>query len=260
MTHGSGLGVTVSSQIIIASVVRDLSDSLVDGPVLDPILVAAIDCSPKLNPLLWSPFEEPYLGLRDFLTWNMLCSINCVRSFSEPNVPWVDGRDTPATFPRVSSLRLVFRLFPWTVNISARDPDVGLTCGDVIDQLSTFLLEPADRGAFEMCADDTKRQVWQTYRLNRSHGTGRSEATLGPELRRCDWLGINTMFDGVEFDKDLARERMGMDQSLVDIHLPCVFVVRTTRRLTEEEEQHDLQEFPLEEIRVSDLFADNLNS
>lgn len=218
---------------------------IIDGPVLDPVLVAATDCSPKVNPLLWPPPGDP--TSREFLTWNMLFSPTFVHRSSEPaNYSWTSGRDLPATFPRVTSLRIVSRRIPWVAEITARHRRTGVTCGDLIDQLGEFLNAHVEASAFEACPDGAKRRIRQTYYLNRSMADGVPGGRLGEGLRRCDWLGEDTMFDGIETDEEFARERLGMPRrSTGDMDLPCVFVLKCIRRLPmtqEERREQDARE------------------
>ncbi|TDL15868.1 hypothetical protein BD410DRAFT_777654 [Rickenella mellea] len=210
------------------------------GPVLDPLQVAAVGARPQLNPLIAPPPEDPQE--RAHLTWNMLFeTARAKRSDDSRSLSWSKGRDEPATFPRVTSLRLLCRTFPWTVDIKAHRRELGVTCGDVIDQLCTFLMGHVSGSEYNASSNVVKRKVTETYQMNRSATHDVPGGRLGEGLKRIDWLGTDTMFEGVEFDPEYVRRRLGFTSRGKD--LPCVWVLNCGKRwVLSDEERREMEE------------------
>ena len=94
-------------------------------------LIKVVGAHPKLNPLI-QPLADD--SDRPYIQWNMLFpTSDCRRSVDPAHVSWSSGRGDPATFPRVTNLRLVSDTYPWMIDVHARDPDIGVTCGEVDD-------------------------------------------------------------------------------------------------------------------------------
>ena len=140
---------------------------------------------------------------------------------------WSEGRDDPATFPRVTSLRIMSRSFPWIVDIRAGNPSIGVTCADVIDQLSAFLLGTQQQSDFESESMSKQRLISQTYYENRSAGDGVPGGRMGRAMCKIDWLGRDTMFDGLERDTEFVRHQTSLN-SKKDI--ACMWVLRCGKR------------------------------
>jgi hypothetical protein len=101
------------------------------------MLITAVAAMPQINPLLIPIGDEED---RSHLRWNMLFSIaHCHHSTDPSHRSWSNGRQEPATFPRVTELRMISHAFPWIVNIRATNRAIGVTCGDLIEQLSEHL-------------------------------------------------------------------------------------------------------------------------
>lgn len=164
------------------------------------------------------------------------------RSTEADNRSWMTGRDEPATFPRVSSLRLISRQFTWVIDVKARRRSNGVTCEDVIDQLSDFFQSSCPKAEFQEASRAFQGQVSAAYHMNRSRMDGVPGGRLGQGLRRCDWLLDHTMFDGIELDVEYVRDRMSLHASR---DIPCMFVLNCARRLgmtPEEIRAHDSRE------------------
>ena len=140
---------------------------------------------------------------------------------------WADGREDPATFPRVTSLRIMSRSFPWIVDIQAVDPSIGVTCADVIDQLSTFLLGAQQQSDFESEPLTKQRLISKTYYENRSAADGVPGGRMGRAMCRVDWLGRETMFDGLERDTEFVRHRISLNSKR---DIACMWVLRCGKR------------------------------
>ncbi|KLO05234.1 hypothetical protein SCHPADRAFT_896422 [Schizopora paradoxa] len=218
------------------------------GPVLSTLQATKLGCVPKLNPLLSPPPDDP--ATRDYLEWNMLFpSAHVRRSSDPPTRSWANGRAAPATFPRVASLKLVSRHLPWILEVRASNPTGGVTCADVIDTLSDFLHEHVPGAAYDSLSPPQKLAVHNAYYHNRSRAVGDEVpgGRLGEGMKRCDWLGRDTMFEGIEPDGNFVRERLGLEFNEREgrrgggggRNVTCVFVVRCARRggVTEDERE-----------------------
>ena len=188
----------------------------------------------KLNPLI-SPLPEDGPD-QVHLIWNMLFPTSMVqRSTDSSHISWSKGRDAPATFPRVSSLRLVSDTIPWVLNVEARDIGIGVTCGDVIDSIEQQLVKFSDKRDYERLTRSLRQEVGEAYRRNRSRDPdvpgGRR---LGEAMKRLDFLRQDTMFAGIEVNDRVVKKLCG------DV-LPCVFVLKCSKRspLRQEVEDQD---------------------
>ena len=228
--------------------------------------MAAVRCQPIVNPLL-SPPPGSIPGddsNRTHLIWNMLFDSSFAKhsddasSSRHANRSWTKGRDEPATFPRLTSLKIVSHQLPWFIEITAsgyhssrrsrhrrsrsRSQPVDesdeeganapfVTCGDVVDQLSEFLLGTSPENEYHSLDKRRKDAIGRTYYENRSAGHDVPGGRLGQGLARCDWLGINTMWDGLTVDTAYVRERLGLKASGErGRDMPCVFVLKCEKR------------------------------
>lgn len=172
----------------------------------------------------------------DYLKWNMLWASNMVqRSSDGPQTSWSEGRSSPATFPRITSMRLLPSLLPFTIEIFARDPDIGVTCGDVIDAISDSMRKHSGQSDFDSLSAPRKRIVGEAYRHNRSRAHGVPGGALGDGLRRMDFLGLETMFGGIRYDETAVRRVCG------EI-LPCTWILDCTTRYPMTREEISAQE------------------
>ena len=189
--------------------------STVDGYVLTPISVQQLGIRPELNPLLMLPSGR---GGHDFLKWNMLYpAIECQRSSDQH--PWSRGRHAPATWPRVTSLWLVSRGIPGPLEVNAADKELGVTCGDVISEISKYMTGGLTQQQHGAAPTERQRVLHHTYYHNRSTGPGRH---LPRHYIRLDWLGPDTLFGGCETTDWLADMLCGKP-------FPCVFELKMMR-------------------------------
>ena len=201
----------------------------IDGPVLTPFLAGVVNADMKLNPLI-TPLPDDGSD-KPHLRWNMLYTSNyCQRSDDKPHISWSKGREAPATFPRVTSLRVITDLMPWTIQVVAHNPAVGVTCGEVIDTISDCLYHMASASDYNSLANQRQRMVSESYHYNRSVAADVPGGRLKHGMMRLDFLCKHSMFGGVELNNDVVRRVTG-------IALPCVFVLRCLKRpvLTESE-------------------------
>ncbi|KAI0333136.1 hypothetical protein GY45DRAFT_1245353 [Cubamyces sp. BRFM 1775] len=193
------------------------------GPVLKPLLVQKLKVKVEVNPLI-SPPGDGTGTEHDYLKWNMLFPTgNCQRSGDRPGRSWSYGRDAPATWPRVTTLRIISRSFPWTIDVPAQHPEVGVTCGDVIEAIHASMYTRLSQGQYDHADARQRRLLSESYWHNRSTADGVPGGRLQQTLLRFDWLGSDTWFGGVLDDQPLVRE-------LCRCSLPCTFVLVCAKR------------------------------
>lgn len=164
----------------------------------------------------------------------------CQRSSDPGHRSWSTGRYSPATWPRIGSLRLISRHFPWEIQIKAQDPLIGVTCEDVVEAVHEFMYGRVSSQQLESATPHHKRIVGQSYWHNRSTARDVPGGKLYKTLLRCDWLGLNTMFGGIT----PVEERLIKDV-FCGADLPCTFELKCVQRypLTEEEmTEHEARE------------------
>ncbi|KAF8414841.1 hypothetical protein L210DRAFT_3433551 [Boletus edulis BED1] len=196
------------------------------GPVLEPFLAKIVGATIKLNPLLAPPPDTQ----DDYLRWNMLFhTSNCYRT-TESQRSWVKGRNAPATHPRVTHIRIISRPFPWMIHVRAQNPKLGVTCGEVLDAVSMYMYGDVAKKEYEPLPPTRKRQIWESYRFNRSTDSNAPGGRLGEGLKRLDWLGSASRFGGLVPSDSFVKEHCG------DV-LPCTFELKClpTYALTAEE-------------------------
>ncbi|THV01394.1 hypothetical protein K435DRAFT_607391, partial [Dendrothele bispora CBS 962.96] len=170
------------------------------GPVLTPLELSVLGVLPILNPLLCPPTDT---GTEPFLKWNLLfSSAMCQRSDDPPHVSWARGRNDPATFPRVTQLTLIpcaksSSNLPFIITVYASIPDEGVSCGDVIEHISSVLYARTGGGVFECLGPQRKDLVAKAYRANRSRTPGVPGGALGEGMRRLDLLGPESCWGGM---------------------------------------------------------------
>ncbi|OCH88246.1 hypothetical protein OBBRIDRAFT_836765 [Obba rivulosa] len=189
------------------------------GPVLETVVLKKVKARVEINPLLGPPTEGG-----DHLTWNMLFSTaQCTRSTEETGFSWRAGRQAPATWPRVTHLRLVSHTFPWVVDVPASNLSLGVTCSDVLEAVYAFLQERVTQAQLESAPRELKGVMGEAFRYNRSPEPDVPGGRLPYTMLRCDWLGFDTMFGGITQDERLVRERYGGA-------MPCTFELRCVLR------------------------------
>jgi len=183
--------------------------------------VKAVGAIPKMNPLLVPLGDEED---RPHLRWNMLFSTaHCHRSTDPYHRSWSNGRQEPATFPRVTELRLISHAFPWIINVRATNRAIGVTCGDLIEQLSDYLQRRLRKEDYEGAPPLRRRAVRDAYHHNRSRSMGVPGGQLGDGLKALDWLGTQTMFGGIQQNEQLLLERF-------NVVMPCVLELLCVER------------------------------
>ncbi|KAG5723833.1 hypothetical protein E4T56_gene9874 [Termitomyces sp. T112] len=212
------------------------------GPVLDPFEAKILGVHPKVNPLL-EPLADTAPD-RPHLKWNMLFRSNdCTLSTDESHVSWSKGRDEPATFPRVTKMTIVSETFPWSVPIEATNPAIGVTCGEIIDQLSVHFYRLTSKQDFEVLDQKRQADIAQVYRHNRSREPGVPGGTLKEGIRRLDYLGKDIIFGGIYCNDQLVFRLMGTIP-------PCHYVLKCLKQYAltaQEAKEHEERRRELEE-------------
>ncbi|KAJ7499828.1 hypothetical protein FB451DRAFT_45994 [Mycena latifolia] len=176
------------------------------GPVLDPFQIRASRVTLRLNKLLHPPTSP---GALPRLEWNMLFPSNESWRSSDPRqMSWWKGRHEPATFPRVTCICLVSELFPWVISVTARNPDVGVTCGELIDHIARDLDQSVEQEEYEVLPRIQRESLRRTYWHNRSRA---DDVQLDAGMRRLDWLGHYTLFGGIQRNDALVKHVCGYD-------------------------------------------------
>lgn len=198
--------------------------------MLDPLHASIVRASFKINPLLAPP---PTDGSSDhpFLSWNMLfSSTHTHRSDERINQSWMKDRNAPASFPRLSSLRIIAKKIPWFIDVKATNPAVGVTCGDVVDTLSDFLHEFTRSDDYNALRSKVAQDAVRTaYYHNRSIEDGVPGGRIGKGMRRMDFLGQDTMWGGLEVNERYVKERLALHGNKREAS--CIFVLKCERRL-----------------------------
>lgn len=210
---------------------------VLDGPVLEAFLVKVVKAKLELNPLLAPPPDDTE---RPYLKWNMLFpTAQCQKSDDPAIRSWSSGRGAPATWPRIKSLRLISRSFPWDIQVTATDPEDGVTCGDVIDAIHEFMYGRVSSSQLKNATPEHTRVISQAYHHNRSTAYGVPGGKLMNTLLRCDWLGQHTMFGGIVENKRLVKDLCGGSE------FPCTFELKCVQRYpmtAEEIREHEARE------------------
>ncbi|KAL4078208.1 hypothetical protein V8B97DRAFT_2003458 [Scleroderma yunnanense] len=98
-----------------------------------------------------------------------------------------------------SSIRIISRAFPWTLDIRAP-----VTCTAVFDGLYKMLQEPICDSEWGIVSllDKTRRETIEKA------AKARMEKDKVKKLKRIDWLGDMTAFKGLEKDDEFEKKRL----------------------------------------------------
>jgi hypothetical protein len=229
-----------------------------DGPVLTPILLSILSTPShpikiQINPLLLPPPDDP--STHPFLKWNMLFPPGHIARSDDPDprMSWTKGRDAPATWPRVSQIKLVCEKVPGGLIVvdagrsghgaygythpgaggAGGGGGEGVTCGDVIEAIHDSLMRPSGQSEFYASPPEVQRAVGHAYTRNRSRENGVPGGRLGEGMRRLDWLLQETVFAGIVQNERLVRRVCGSSSGGAGYGggvMSCVFELRTERR------------------------------
>jgi hypothetical protein len=178
-----------------------------DGPVHVARVATLLNTTFEVNPILR---HLPPQSDENRLEYNVLFSLSTASLFKDKQeVSWVDGRDEPAVLPRLETLTLVSEHFPWMIHVRASDADIGVTCADVMEALYKDLHKSSSREEVNKWSKERLEKISAVYHYNRQAKEGVPGGALGRGFRRVDYLSEYTIFDGIEYDEAMARERFG---------------------------------------------------
>lgn len=144
------------------------------------------------------------------LQWDMLFPSTYAQGTSSDPSAWVNKREEAATSPRVAMLDLVSKAFPWTISVRASHSQLGVSCSDVIEAISRFLGQLVSQQEFLGFPAATQQMVTECYYQNRDVAREVLGVNgLGEGIKRLDWLGMETIFGGIERNDRLVREIYG---------------------------------------------------
>ncbi|KAK0212297.1 hypothetical protein DFS33DRAFT_1280551 [Desarmillaria ectypa] len=169
------------------------------GPVLDPRTVASLQIFPILNPVLASPSSGD-----DHLVWNMIFHPStAIRVRAGVEEPFDSFRYEPASCPRMTIFNVVSPSFPWMLDLRSENLDVGVTIGDILMELFTYLhvgLGPMELGGVSEAYEGLMRVANHTRK-----GLLSSHERFGFQL--IDWMLGNTHFSALSYDKHYLIKR-----------------------------------------------------
>jgi hypothetical protein len=205
-----------------------------DGPVLDPFIVAVVKPNLLVNPLLETQLKS---SKNDYLNWDMLWpSSYCSRSCDPPIRSWSEGRDEPATFPRLTTIRIISSSFPWIIVIKAADIAIGVTCGNVVNAIDDFLHGFLKKGEFESANRQHKKDMTRAYHSNRSTAPDVPGRRLGEGMRRLDWLVNDTIFGGIRRNDAFVRAEYGGLPATIELRCKTrISLTKTNLNIHEQE-------------------------
>jgi hypothetical protein len=100
----------------------------------------------------------------------------------------------PATQPPTRYLQIITRDHPWTIEIT--DPNGGyITVLQVLLGIHDALQFPIEEWKLEIASPERRRSLAKAYQRRMGSGTE-------DDLRRIDWLGGRTLFDGLRKDDE----------------------------------------------------------
>ncbi|KII89381.1 hypothetical protein PLICRDRAFT_110081 [Plicaturopsis crispa FD-325 SS-3] len=193
-----------------------------DGPVLQPLLLPHVEACLELNPLLSppSPDETP----QHRVNWEMLFPSSYARcSHTVSEETWSEHLYSPATFPRLRTIFIISRSFPWIIDVNPEDVNIGVTCGDVLDEIYSYLHVKVVREEIRALPSSDLSAFNAAYQKNRARRDEHGEPAISllrrsAAMRRLDWLSRKTFFGGLDRDDAYISERFG-------VAFPATFVL-----------------------------------
>ncbi|KAK0459279.1 uncharacterized protein EV420DRAFT_313166 [Desarmillaria tabescens] len=168
------------------------------GPVLEPRVVSSLKILPILNPV----FSGPSSG-SDHIIWNMMFHPSTAKRVRDGvEEPFESFRYEPASSPRMSIFNVISPSFPWILDLRSKDPNVGVTVGDVLSEL--FLYFQVGLNSVEL------DRVSSQYRALIVEANGARRGSVSEEnfgLQLLDWLLGSTQFMGLLRDAKYIEER-----------------------------------------------------
>ncbi|KJA21099.1 hypothetical protein HYPSUDRAFT_42482 [Hypholoma sublateritium FD-334 SS-4] len=191
------------------------------GPVLGQtdLYLLGRDAALEVNPLLKG--EVPQYQMQ----------FHVVTGFSSSNRNQgdtsVQGKDEPATLPRVTQIILISRFSPWCTIIKK---DTGVTIGDICSAIYKDYVEheitDAEYATLSQRAQDQLKRTAAQHFNNQMQPQGGQWGYYTPQqapdrLRRVDWLRERVYFEGLSKDDNYVQSRLGFKA-------PNIFVMDLT--------------------------------
>lgn len=197
---------------------------LTDAPVLNPFIASLVQPEFTLNPILAPHSKAQESQSNTTITWNIIYPGSYARLPGDPSgESWFEKRTGPATFPRMSSISIISPAFPWTIDIKAEGEGTAVTCRDVVDQVHKYLCVLLSPLEMDDVTPEHRKAMSAAFRANRSQDIPAETFQNSHGMRRIDWLCKNTIFEGLEEDKEYITERLA-------VFIPSTFVLRCSQK------------------------------
>ncbi|KAG9225775.1 hypothetical protein CCMSSC00406_0007785 [Pleurotus cornucopiae] len=181
---------------------------MIGGPMTPSLGATPIQPEIKFHQMFLPPSGND--NRSSTLQWDMLFPSTYAQGTSSDPSAWANKREEAATSPRVAMLNLVSKAFPWTIYVRASHPQLGVSCSDVIEAISRFLGQLVSQQEFLGFPAGTQQLVTECYHQNRDVAREVLGVNgLGEGIKRLDWLGMETIFGGIEHNDRLLREICG---------------------------------------------------
>ncbi|KII91510.1 hypothetical protein PLICRDRAFT_38277 [Plicaturopsis crispa FD-325 SS-3] len=166
-----------------------------------------------LHSILVPSDEDSY---NERLVWDMRFDSNrdCgIAGQASSKIYWNANRTAPATFPPILQMRLIVDRLPKDIVVVARNPAIGITCGEVIQQIDRVMHQIAPQDIYDELPDArnvvrgqlTKENVSASYEYNRSATWGVTSLDgSGTDMLNVDFLLQRTMFGGIVQKKEYS--------------------------------------------------------
>ncbi len=170
----------------------------IDGPVLEPRIVASLKILPILNPV----FSAPSPG-NDHIIWNMMFHPSTARRVRDGvEEAFASFRYEPASSPRMTIFNVISPSFPWILDLRSKDPNVGVTVGDVLSELFLYFQVGLNSVELDRVSSEYRASIMEANSTRRG---------LVPEesfgLQLLDWLLGSTQFMGLSRDARYIENR-----------------------------------------------------
>jgi len=192
------------------------------GPILQQTQLYILQAPLDLNPILEGKLDKYQLQ------FHIVTGFTTGNSRGPNGDPTVQGKDEPATLPRVDQLIVISRYSPWCTIIRN---DAGVTVGDVCSAIyKDYTDHSITDTEFASLNGRAQEQLKRTAALNfqatqpqQSQAWGYyPPAQPGPDrFRRVDWLRDRVYFEGLMRDDGYAKSRLGYKA-------PNIFVMELT--------------------------------
>lgn len=203
-----------------------------DHPVLNPFIMKIVGAKMKVNPIL----QAPAASSSGHLKWNVLFPSSTIHYSKDPaHKSWSGGRDDPATFPRTTQVRILttIQTYPWCFTVDAKNPKVGVTCGEIIEQIHYELKKMTSKGDWGAIPREFQQAVSSAYHFNRGRDSGAPGGVLSEGMRRLDYLRGFVWWAGLEpvdpaedqESADIMRRWLNQHGPQV-VSMPCLLLLK----------------------------------